>query len=186
MATVDTNLPDLRFGLYDTMVAVDHLRGEAGLSANDLMGDGEEQDDDASALAPDPGTSTDRDHAYRDHDPDRQLPSRLPGRRPRALEYIAAGDVFQVNLSQRFAARGRIEPLDLYLRLKGRSPAPFAAFLRWDDLAVVGASPEWFYQTRGDRLVTRPIKGTRPRGRTPRRTHDSPPSCGRAPRTAPS
>ena len=85
------------------------------------------------------------------------------------LEYIAAGDVFQVNLSQRFTARGRPEPLDLYLRLKAESPAPFAAFLHWDDLAVVSASPEWFYQTRGDMLVTRPIKGTRPRGRRPRR-----------------
>ena len=85
----------------------------------------------------------------------------------RALEYIAAGDVFQVNLSQRFAARGEVVPLDLYLRLKERSPAPFAAYLQWDDLAVVGASPESFYQTRGDRLITRPIKGTRPRGRTP-------------------
>ena len=83
----------------------------------------------------------------------------------RVLDYIAAGDVFQVNLSQRFTAWGRPEPLDLYLRLKAESPAPFAAFLRWDDLAVVSASPEWFYQTRGDLIVTRPIKGTRPRGR---------------------
>jgi para-aminobenzoate synthetase component 1 len=85
----------------------------------------------------------------------------------RVLEYVAAGDVFQVNLSQRFTAHGRPEPLDLYLRLKAESPAPFAAFLRWDDLAVVSASPEWFYRTRGDVLVTRPIKGTRPRGRDP-------------------
>ena len=83
----------------------------------------------------------------------------------RVLEYIAAGDIFQVNLSQRFTARGPSDPLDLYLRLRDRSPAPFAAFLHWDDLAVVSASPEWFYQTRGDRIVTRPIKGTRPRGR---------------------
>jgi para-aminobenzoate synthetase component 1 len=80
------------------------------------------------------------------------------------LEYIAAGDVFQVNLSQRFTARGRPDPLDLYLRLKTNSPAPFGAFLQWNDLAVISASPEWFYQTRGDHLVTRPIKGTRPRG----------------------
>ena len=85
----------------------------------------------------------------------------------RVLEYIAAGDVFQVNLSQRFTARGRHEPLDLYLRLKAESPAPFAAFLHWKDLAVVSASPESFYQTRGDMLVTRPIKGTRPRGSDP-------------------
>jgi para-aminobenzoate synthetase component 1 len=53
------------------------------------------------------------------------------------------------------------------LRLKKTSPAPFAAFLRFDDLAVVSASPEWFYQTRGERLVTRPIKGTRPRATDP-------------------
>ncbi|MBY0396444.1 MAG: anthranilate synthase component I family protein, partial [Thermoleophilia bacterium] len=46
-------------------------------------------------------------------------------------------------------------------------PAPFAAYLAWEDRAVVSASPEWFYQTRGDRIVTRPIKGTRPRGATP-------------------
>jgi para-aminobenzoate synthetase component I len=82
------------------------------------------------------------------------------------LEYIAAGDVFQVNLSQRFTAHGSFDPLDLYLRLKQRSPAPFAAYLRRRDLAVVSASPESFYQTRGDRIVTRPIKGTRPRGAT--------------------
>jgi para-aminobenzoate synthetase component 1 len=88
-----------------------------------------------------------------------------------ALEYIAAGDIFQVNLSQRFAASGQVEPLDLYLRLKAVSPAPFSAYLRWDALAVVSASPEWFYQTRGDHLVTRPIKGTRPRGETP--AHDA-------------
>jgi para-aminobenzoate synthetase component 1 len=84
----------------------------------------------------------------------------------RVLEYIAAGDVYQVNLSQRFSSRGSFDPLELYLRLRDRSPAPFAAFLRWRDLAVVSASPEWFYQTRGDQIVTRPIKGTRPRGRT--------------------
>ena len=83
------------------------------------------------------------------------------------MDYIAAGDVFQVNLSQQFSARGSIVPLDLYLRLKKRSPAPFGAFLAWDDLAVVSASPESFYQTRGTAIVTRPIKGTRPRGSSP-------------------
>jgi para-aminobenzoate synthetase component 1 len=85
----------------------------------------------------------------------------------RALDYIAAGDIFQVNLSQRFEAIGRPEPLDLYLRLKTISPAPFAAFLRWGDDAVVSSSPEWFVQCRGDRIITRPIKGTRPRGKSP-------------------
>ena len=82
----------------------------------------------------------------------------------RAIEYIAAGDVFQVNIAQRLTARGLVEPLDLFLRLSQASPAPYAAFLSWRDLAVISSSPELFYQTRGDRVATRPIKGTRPRG----------------------
>ncbi len=62
----------------------------------------------------------------------------------RVLEYIAAGDVFQVNVSQRFTGRGCPEPFELYLKLRSQSPAPFGAFLQWDDLAVVSASPESF------------------------------------------
>jgi para-aminobenzoate synthetase component 1 len=86
----------------------------------------------------------------------------------RALEYIRAGDIYQVNLSQRFATRGTIVPLDLYLRLRERSPAPFGALLFGrEPEAIVSSSPEWFYQTRGRKIVTRPIKGTRPRGETP-------------------
>jgi para-aminobenzoate synthetase component 1 len=86
----------------------------------------------------------------------------------RAKEYIAAGDIFQVNLSQRFEAQGEFDPLELYQRLKKISPAPFAAYLGLGNgEALISASPEWFYQTRGDRITTRPIKGTRPRGKTP-------------------
>ena len=89
----------------------------------------------------------------------------------RVLDYIEAGDIYQANLSHRFVAQGTVDPLDLYLKLKRISPAPFASFLAWDDLAIVGASPELFYRTLGDRIVTRPIKGTVPgrptRSRTP-------------------
>jgi len=162
----DSRLPDIRFGLYDTAVTVDHETGSVDLWAFDFLGEGDGQRDRRLA-------------AWR-----RALEAPRAPRRPRrsllgpvrhevshaayldsvgrVLEYIAAGDVFQVNLSQRFVARGRPDPLDLFLRLRSRSPAPFSAFLRWDDLAVLSASPEWFYQTRGDILVTRPIKGTRP------------------------
>jgi para-aminobenzoate synthetase component 1 len=164
----DSRLPDIRFGLYDTAVTVDHATGAVELSAHDLFGEG------AAALA---ARCRDWNRALRAA-PRPVRRSRLS--RPesnferqgyletvrRTLDYITAGDVFQVNLSQRFVARGRPDPLDLYLRLKAVSPVPFAAFLHWDDLAVVSASPESFYQTRGDRLVTRPIKGTRPRGAT--------------------
>ena len=166
----DSRLPDIRMALYDTIVTLDHASGAVELWAFDLLDEGA-----AAAEA--------RCRAWR-RALDRERPAPIRSSRlgplesnfrpdayldavARSLEYIRAGDIFQVNLSQRFTAHGKPEPLHLYLRLKARSPAPFAAYLRWGDLAVLSASPEWFYQTRGDRLVTRPIKGTRPRGATP-------------------
>jgi para-aminobenzoate synthetase component 1 len=85
----------------------------------------------------------------------------------KGLEYVRAGDIFQVNLSQRFEAMGSVDPIALYLRLRSISPAPFGAYLDAGDATILSASPEWFWQTRGDRIITRPIKGTRPRGATP-------------------
>ena len=83
----------------------------------------------------------------------------------RVREYIAAGDVFQVNLSQRFEADLEIPSYELYKRLRTINPAPFASYLHFPDVAVVSASPERFLKVRGDLVETRPIKGTRPRGR---------------------
>jgi len=82
----------------------------------------------------------------------------------RVREYIQAGDIFQANISQRFEADMPLAPYELYRRLRGINPAPFAAFLNLDGVAVVSASPERFLRVRGDRVETRPIKGTRPRG----------------------
>jgi para-aminobenzoate synthetase component I len=83
----------------------------------------------------------------------------------RVREYIAAGDVFQVNLSQRFCADMRISAYDLYGRLRVVNPAPFASYLDFPEVTVVSASPERFIKRQGDIVETRPIKGTRPRGR---------------------
>jgi para-aminobenzoate synthetase component 1 len=87
----------------------------------------------------------------------------------RALEYIRAGDIYQVTLSQRFEAACSEDPFAVYMRLRALSPAPFAAFLRLPDCAVLSSSPERLLSyTPGDRRIeTRPIKGTRPRGATP-------------------
>jgi para-aminobenzoate synthetase component 1 len=85
----------------------------------------------------------------------------------RALDYIRAGDIYQVNLSQRFQAPYAGDPFDLYLALRTLSPSPFAAFLRFPEFAVLSSSPERFlrYDTANRGIETRPIKGTRPRGR---------------------
>jgi para-aminobenzoate synthetase component 1 len=85
----------------------------------------------------------------------------------RAREYICAGDIFQVNLSQRFETNLHISPYELYQRLRKINPAPFASYLNFDGVSIVGASPERFLKTQGDWVETRPIKGTKPRGKTP-------------------
>jgi len=85
----------------------------------------------------------------------------------RAIDYIRAGDVFQVNLSQRLAAGWEGDPFALYGRLRQTSPAPFMALTRLGGADIVSASPERFLQRRGERIQTRPIKGTRPRGPDP-------------------
>jgi para-aminobenzoate synthetase component I len=90
----------------------------------------------------------------------------------RVIEYIHAGDIFQANLSHRLEAPVVGTPLELYTRLRRRTPAPFAAFLDYGDLQVASASPERFLRVEtGGRVETRPIKGTRPRGVGPE--HDA-------------
>lgn len=84
----------------------------------------------------------------------------------RAREYICAGDIFQVNLSQRFEADLNGSPYELHQRLRRINPASFASCLNFEDVSIVGASPERFLKVQGDWVETRPIKGTRPRGKT--------------------
>ncbi len=84
-----------------------------------------------------------------------------------AKEYIASGDIYQVNLSQRFSCDTEILPRVLFENLRAINPAPFSAFLDFDDIKIVSASPERFLSKRGQSIHTRPIKGTRPRHSNP-------------------
>lgn len=85
----------------------------------------------------------------------------------RALEYIAAGDIYQVNLAQRLRISGLGDPIPLFAALRRENPAPYAALLCWNGGAIASVSPELFLQLRGDAVLTRPIKGTRPRTTDP-------------------
>ncbi len=85
----------------------------------------------------------------------------------RAKDYIAAGDIFQVVLSQRFEAPFTLPPFALYRALRRTNPAPFLFFLNFRDFAVVGSSPEILVRLREKTVTIRPIAGTRPRGATP-------------------
>ncbi len=82
------------------------------------------------------------------------------------IDYIAAGDAYQVNLSQRFQVPFSGDAYSLFRHLFVQNPAPFFAFVQGGDHQIVSTSPERFLLRAGDRVETRPIKGTRPRGRT--------------------
>lgn len=82
----------------------------------------------------------------------------------RAKEYIFAGDIFQVVLSQRFQVPFSLPPFALYRSLRRINPSPFLYFLNFDDFAVVGSSPEILVRLRGNKVTIRPVAGTRRRG----------------------
>src|SRR5579863_7905959 len=83
----------------------------------------------------------------------------------RAKEYIAAGDIFQVVLSQRLDFTPGVAPFDLYRALRQVNPSPYLYFLRMNDTHILGSSPEMLVRVTGRKLEYRPIAGTHPRGR---------------------
>lgn len=163
--TEDIRFPESHIAFYDTSIAFDHLEGKGY-----VVSVTENKVDEVIELLKTVGTA----HPT------------LTGHRPpatghyksnfskedyikairKAKEYIAAGDIYQVNLSQRFSTEVDISPYDLYLRLREASPAPFSAYLDFGKAAVLSSSPERFIKVDGGHIETRPIKGTRPRGRT--------------------
>ncbi len=157
LAQDDVGLPPLALGRYEAWLEFDHERRTV-----ELRGDGGEVLVRALRDSESPPV----------HMPLSSWASSLPRSRyeravERAVDYICAGDVFQVNVSQRLSTDWGGDPFALYARLRQTSPAPFMALARLGGTDVISASPERFLSVRGDRIETRPIKGTRPRGSDP-------------------
>jgi len=174
----DLSLPDGWLAFHDAVVCFDHARKEAYLCSTGLP---ERSHRLAAVLANERAEALRRRiarseemgwpeaRAHRAAEADTRIVSNFEHQDylevvRRAKEYIAAGDIFQANLSQRLACRMDDEPFALYRRLRRASPAPFAAYMEVPGGAVLSASPERFLQVRGRWIETRPIKGTRPRG----------------------
>ena len=171
VALDDLGLPDMVIGLYDWVLASDHATARTWLLSSPFP-DGDYQrasrrmEEIAGRLA-DPAVLSlpqcDIGHGLRSNFSREGYLAAVQ----RAKEYIAAGDIYQVNLSQRFQIPMPASPWALYCRLRDRSPVPFSAYLDLEDVVVASVSPELFLRKDGRRVETRPIKGTRPRGRTP-------------------
>jgi anthranilate synthase component 1 len=94
------------------------------------------------------------------------LPEQYKAAIEKAKEYIVAGDIIQVVLSQRFETDCRSNPIDLYRALRFINPSPYLFFLKMDDLTLIGSSPEVMVRKEEDTVELRPIAGTRKRGTT--------------------
>ncbi|MEL7935966.1 aminodeoxychorismate synthase component I [Pseudomonas delhiensis] len=164
----DIGLPDARVGLYAWALVTDHQLGSSQLVFHPRLEAAERQRllalfeaDEAPAPAPLP--------PFRLHTGFRPDLSREQYRQAleRVQSYILAGDCYQVNYTQRFRAPCSGAPWQAYLALRAACPTPFAGYLGLGEGAILSLSPERFIRMHRRQVETRPIKGTRPRGRTP-------------------
>lgn len=146
-----------RWNRYDAVIRVDHWTGEVAIEADD----GPAADRLYRAASRTPSEPRAANLSLLDEGSHREHEARVAA----ALEYIARGDVYQVNLARRLRFRATGNPLDIFADLHGRVPGPYAVYFDMGtDIAVVGTSPELAIEARGPILRTAPIKGTRPRG----------------------
>ncbi|HVH19771.1 MAG TPA: anthranilate synthase component I [Myxococcota bacterium] len=175
----ETEMPDLWFALPETIVVYDNLRKTALLVRHVHVPDGA----DAAALYQRGVAELDA-VAKKLRAPLPPEETRSPLRAPmelhrsttreafhemvkRAKEYIEAGDIFQVVLSQQFRIPLQVDPFSIYRHLRRINPSPYLFFLRCEGPVLIGSSPEILVRLEDGRIDVRPIAGTRPRGRTP-------------------
>ncbi|KPK76617.1 MAG: hypothetical protein AMJ79_06150 [Phycisphaerae bacterium SM23_30] len=177
----DIPLPLLRFGFYDAIAAWDQEQSRGYLLALEYPGQKEAVPGRLARLRVvcEAGAEGKNLLKKSDSGPAVTIPqaAQLVGRMERniapeaylakvarSIEYIKAGDIFEVNISQRFACEYKESPAVLYEYLAHHNPAGFSALLPGANHAVVSASPELFLLRRGETITTKPIKGTAPRG----------------------
>ena len=178
-AVNDLELPDCHVGFYDSLVVFDHRFGQVCVVSTGLNADGSRSEARAKVQlefwrerladgTPASGPAR-ADSAIKHTGPEAGAPTSNVTRNDfiaaveRAQIYIRAGDIYQVNLSQRLTAQCEFSGWELFEKLNAVSPAPFSAFLDCGDFEIASSSPEQFLRMSGSHIQTRPIKGTRPR-----------------------
>lgn len=166
----DRAIPDLQFGIYDGVAAFNHGSGRLYLLAHDFHAEAGavmerlESIVEASRSVP---PAKNRPPAHRSEWQWNLSREAFCSAVDSVRRYIGTGDVYQVNLSQRARCDFSGDAIELYRALRRSNPAPYGAYLDLGDWQLFSTSPEQFLRKQGNRLETRPIKGTRPRGDTP-------------------
>lgn len=168
----DTNVYDLYFGLYNYVVVIDHLENKTCIATPDLDVENEifliEEIENRIKKSEEEGINT---ICYEEkYVESTKLKSNFTKEEFKnsvqsVREYIRKGDIYQVNLTQRFSGKTSLSSYELYRDLRKFSPAPFGAFLNFEKTSILSNSPERFIKCIDKKIETRPIKGTRPRGK---------------------
>lgn len=183
LAEDDRSIPDMHFGLYDGVAALNQQTGVLYLVGHDFISTAERVIERLRTIVEASFTTS--------ADARQQAPAVFISESPaiesakharrsgwtwnlteedfctavhRVRDYISSGDVYQVNLSRRARCRYEGDSVQLYQALRRGNPAPYGAYFDFGDWQLISTSPEQFLQKRGRNLETRPIKGTRPRG----------------------
>lgn len=164
----DVDIPDACFGFYDSIIAVDHQSNSTYIIANGMNEKPEIAIKDikrkldgitAQKLASPKGIACGEIQSnFTKED--------YMGAVQRVKAYIRSGDIYQANLTQRFKCSTEEAPFSIYSRLRQLNPAPFACYMNFGEGHILSSSPERFLKIQDNLIETRPIKGTRPRGRT--------------------
>ncbi|WP_069998354.1 aminodeoxychorismate synthase component I [Cellulosilyticum sp. I15G10I2] len=171
----DIDLPEMIMGFYDGIIVIDHLEKRNYAVSAGLPHFSEEHAKAKVTYLKQfiEGRSEVQSDLYLD-EPYKNNPTHLESNFTqqnyykaitKAKEYIRQGDIYQMNMTQRFTTPINRHPLNIYGTLRKINPAPFASFLEFGDFQIVSSSPERFLQIRKGMIETRPIKGTMPRGR---------------------
>ena len=166
------SVPDGIYLLADTVIAFDHARRSLSIVANVLDGDVESANrklDEIESCIHQPLPQVSQREVHSSKIRSNMTQGRYEDIVRDAKEHIAAGDIFQVVLSQRFTRETNVEPFDVYRAVRRLNPSPYMFFFDFgvlDDepLFIVGSSPEMFVRLEGRTASLRPIAGTRPRG----------------------
>lgn len=175
----DLPVPDCFFGIYDGVIIIDHFNNIVYLASPGLLGDAVSWANEVESIINNglvecSFVSDSNLHA-------KKMNTSFPKSRlnvgsskanyllavQQIKDHIESGDIYQANLTRRFTVQCNLTPFETYLRLRYLNPAPFSAYLNFGSGNILSSSPERFIQIRNGRVQTRPIKGTRPRGKTP-------------------
>ncbi|KZL90765.1 anthranilate synthase component I [Clostridium magnum] len=168
----ELKVPEAYLMFYKIFICYDHFEHKMSIVYNVLPEDNEDYNSIVSKLNIIDRMIKDNNavHEFKEVDLDKELQSNVTEEKfcslvEKAKEYIKAGDIFQVVLSQRLRFKTKVHPFDVYRRLRSKNPSPYLFYIDFADFQIAGSSPESLVAVQDNRVITNPIAGTRVRGK---------------------